>query len=531
MVSSQTAKSSTSIEIATIASIVVIYAFVELNFGFLHLTALKIVETYPSMRTYGVPLLCGIWVGLTVYSLRRRYEAHFESEARKQVEEDLEIQRIVDPVTGLPNRNGLRYVLNQRLRSSDTESFSILGVEICNIETITSVHGPDMARRVKIALADYMVALSDKQNFVARSNRMTFYMLIANPNADERMFRIDQLVEAISHFASAAINIDGLKLQAYVNFGTFDVDAASQRAPDFDADSVLRRVDFALGRSRKGGHRATETFDELMEKALRQRALMEVSLSKAISNGEIIPYFQPFVDLGTNRIAGVEVLARWQHPTEGQISPAVFIPVAEEIGVLRLLTLSILRQACTAALTWPEEISLAINISPTELSDREVMDSIIAILRETGIDPKRIEIEITENAFIEEADAIAEAVEMIKAEGVSISIDDFGTGYSSLHHLRILPFDKIKIDQSFVNDLTTNADSQVIIQTVIALGNSLGLPTTAEGIEAVETRNMLRQLGCTIGQGNLISPPLPQTEIETFLRDYRPDQKAVTLVA
>ena len=531
MVSGHASKNSTSVEIATITAIMAIYIFAELNLGVFQSSALKIAQAYPSMRVYGIPLLCGIWAGLAVYSARRRLEVTSANEAMKRVEEDLEIQRIVDPVTGLPNRNGLRYVLDQRLQSEAGESFSILGVEICNIETITSAHGPDVARRVKIALADFMVALSDHNNFVARSNRMTFYMLITNPTADERLFRIDQLVEAIAHFASSAVDVDGFKLHAYVNFGTFDVNAPSRRAGDLDADGVLRRVDFALGRSRKGGHRATETFDDEMETALRQRALMEVSLSKAIANGQIIPYFQPFVDLSSNKVAGVEVLARWEHPTEGQISPNLFIPIAEEIGALRLLTLSILKQACLAALDWPEEISLAINISPTELSDREVMDEFVAIMRETGINPSRIEIEITETAFIEEADAIADAVEMIKAEGVSISIDDFGTGYSSLHHLRILPFDKIKIDQSFINDMTTNADSKVIIQTVIALGNSLGLPTTAEGIEAVETRNMLRQLGCTIGQGNLFSKPLPHNEIEQFLRDYRPDRKDVSLVA
>ena len=198
----------------------------------------------------------------------------------------------------------------------------------------------------------------------------------------------------------------------------------------------------------------------------------------------------------------------------------MFIPIAEEIGVLPALTVSVFRQACEAAKSWPDMLRLAVNISPTDLRDAAVVEKLMAILGETGIAPSRIEIEITENAFIEEADAIAEALSKVKECGISISIDDFGTGYSSLHHLRILPFDKIKIDQSFIKEMETDSESKAIVEAIIALGASLGLQTTAEGVELVQNEGALEKLGCAIGQGFLFARPLPASEVMGFLNNY-----------
>ena len=217
---------------------------------------------------------------------------------------------------------------------------------------------------------------------------------------------------------------------------------------------------------------------------------------------------------------GFEILARWEHPEQGLIMPDVFIPVAEESGALHALTLHMLKLACQAARDWPKDLSLAINVSPTDLRNDSMIEAFLQILKETGIEKQRIEIEITENAFIGESGDIADTISKFKQEGMSISIDDFGTGYSSLHHLRVLSFDKIKIDRSFINSMHTDPESHEIVKTIVALGKSLGLPTTAEGIEIDDNRDLLNEMGCATGQGYLYARPLPACDVSEFINSF-----------
>jgi predicted signal transduction protein with EAL and GGDEF domain len=518
--SRQTAKSRPVIEFASILGLVLLFVFVEVQYGLFEQSAVAVAQTVPGLQTYSIALVGGAWIGLCIYSFRRRFELRGEVKARRTVEESFALHRISDPVTGLPNRRGFELVLDKRLAEGVSGAFSMVGIEICNLDTITSVHGSDVAQRVVVAFAERLLVLAGEDDFVARGDASVLYVMVYGEEIDEHRFRVDSMIEAIAAFGGGGIPVSDLSLQAYVTFGVMHLHEHLYQPAANNAEAILRRIEFALHRARGRGHETVETFDEKMENALRQRALVETSLNEAIRDGQIVPHFQPFIDLSSNRVTGLEVLARWAHPTEGQIPPDVFIPIAEDMGALRMLTLSILRQACEAALHWPSDIKLAINISPTDLRDSTMMDRFVEILRETGINADRIEIEITENAFVEEAGAIADAITKVKKEGVSVSIDDFGTGYSSLHHLRILPFDKIKIDQSFIKDMATNPDSKTIVKAVIALGTSLGLPTTAEGIEAGDNRDALLDLGCTIGQGYLFAKPLPASDITAFLNGY-----------
>mgnify|MGYP000896165040 FL=1 len=211
------------------------------------------------------------------------------------------------------------------------------------------------------------------------------------------------------------------------------------------------------------------------------------------------------------------MLARWDHPERGLISPSVFIPIAEEMGKLGELTKVILRRACGAARDWPANIKLAVNISPIDFKNPWLAQEILQTLTEVGFPPQRLELEITENALVVDHEQAMKTITSLKNQGISIALDDFGTGYSSLHHLRVLPFDKIKIDQSFVKTMRDNADSRMIVKAIIGLSGSLGLPTTAEGIETNNNADILRDLGCTLGQGFLFSKAVPSKEVPQLL--------------
>ncbi len=224
------------------------------------------------------------------------------------------------------------------------------------------------------------------------------------------------------------------------------------------------------------------------------------------------------MDLAAGTLTGFEVLARWNHPTRGQIPPSTFIPIAEETGLLSRMTTSLLRQACQAARDWPAHIKIAVNISPVDFKNPWLAQEILQILVEVGFPPQRLEIEITESALVVDHEQATQTLMSLKNQGISIALDDFGTGYASLHQLRMLPFDKIKIDQSFVKTMRENVDSRMIVKAIIGLSGSLGLPTTAEGIESAGNADILRDFGCTLGQGFLYSEAVPAGSVPELLR-------------
>ena len=515
-----------AIEIASVGGIVAILLFVEYQFGFFSWIAAEIAALdamMPGVQALLSAFGIGSWIGLFAYSRRRRSELTVERAARREVEQEIEQLQIANQITGLPNRKGFSLVLEDVLKNRGEHHLTVLGIEVCNFDTIMSVHGSRIAEELECAIARHLISLAVPGDFMAHTDDATFYVIVQSGGTDAQKFHVDNLIEAICAFAGPGVEVTRTKLQVYMAFSVLSVgneNDVSLAAETWTVEDVIRRVEFSLHHARKKGHAAVEHFNDETESLLHQRAFVEIALKRAIEDDQIVPYFQPFIDLKTKHVVGFEVLARWTHASRGSISPGVFIPIAEEIGVLPALTVSVFRQACEAAKSWPDMLRLAVNISPTDLRDAAVVEKLMAILGETGIAPSRIEIEITENAFIEEADAIAEALSKVKECGISISIDDFGTGYSSLHHLRILPFDKIKIDQSFIKEMETDSESKAIVEAIIALGASLGLQTTAEGVELVQNEGALEKLGCAIGQGYLFARPLPASEVMGFLNNY-----------
>jgi EAL domain-containing protein (putative c-di-GMP-specific phosphodiesterase class I) len=257
-----------------------------------------------------------------------------------------------------------------------------------------------------------------------------------------------------------------------------------------------------------------------MGQALKVRARREQELRAGILRGEIEPFYQPVVALPGRELIGFEVLARWRHPDQGLLGPGEFIQLAEETGMIADLSWSLMRQACNDARLWPAHLQLAVNISPLQLQDRQMPERVLAILTETGFAPSRLEIEITETALVQDLEAARIALRSLQNIGVRIALDDFGTGYSSLYHLRELKFDKLKIDRSYVASIPLGSERAKLVDAIIALGSSLGLVTTAEGIESASSVEWLAEQGCTYGQGFLFGRPMDKPATDLLLTEW-----------
>jgi len=292
------------------------------------------------------------------------------------------------------------------------------------------------------------------------------------------------------------------------------------------ADKLLRNADLALYRAKGDGRGTFRFFEPAMDLQMQTRRILEQELRKALPAGEFELYYQPVVNLVSNEISGFEALLRWHHPEQGMIAPATFIPLAEEIGFIVPLGEWVIRQACAAAARWPGDLRVAVNISAVQFRSAGLMQVIVGALANSGLDPTRLEIEITETVLLENKETTLDVLHQLRALGVRIAMDDFGTGYSSLTYLQCFPFDKIKIDRSFVKDIAENTGSLNIVRAVAALANGMGMTATAEGVETREQLDRITSEGCTEMQGFLFSQPLPAHEIERLFLSGHEAQKA-----
>jgi EAL domain-containing protein (putative c-di-GMP-specific phosphodiesterase class I) len=259
-------------------------------------------------------------------------------------------------------------------------------------------------------------------------------------------------------------------------------------------------------------------FTPAMDVLLQERRQLEVDLQHALAFGEFELFYQPLIDLEGDRVCGFEALLRWNHPTRGLVEPEHFVHLTEETGLIDRLGEWVLREACREAAVWPDDVKLAVNLSPVQFRHHRLVGVVEAALREAGLPGERLDLEITEAVLLENSEEVLSTLHQLHALGVHISMDDFGTGYSSLSYLRSFPFDKIKIAQGFVRDLPESADAMAIVRAVARLGSSLGMATTAEGVENDDQLAKLRAEGCCEAQGFLFSPPRPAREIPELLR-------------
>jgi diguanylate cyclase (GGDEF)-like protein len=290
-------------------------------------------------------------------------------------------------------------------------------------------------------------------------------------------------------------------------------------------DELLKKADLALYRAKADGRGTYRFFETGMDARAQARRLLELDLRAALQRSEFEVHYQPIRDIAQDKVVAFEALVRWKHPLRGMIPPVNFIPLAEETGLIVQLGDWVLRQACTDAVGWSQDVDIAVNLSPVQFKNLNLVSSVKAALEASGLPAHRLELEITESVLLQNSETTLAVLHELRAFGVRISLDDFGTGYSSLSYLRSFPFDKIKIDRSFVTELATRDDSMAIVRAVTGLGKSLGIVTTAEGVETDEQFDLLRREGCTQAQGYLFSKPRPAAEVEDMLS--KPRQRIV----
>ncbi|KQN37592.1 diguanylate cyclase [Sphingomonas sp. Leaf407] len=448
----------------------------------------------PIERSLVVALLLNM--ALILFGWFRHRALSEEVRLRAAAEERAQLLAARDPLTGFLNRRSLGESGAALLSFAARRKMAValLIVDLDHFKTVNDMHGhvagDAVLRSVAIGIAAAMPPAALTARFGGDEFACAFVFDARHPETVDAIAR--RLVESLAQ----PVEADGLRchITASIGIARSDSDGAT-------IDALMRSADIAMYGAKKGGRNRYAWFDRAMERALNDRNDVESGLRIAIPAGQVTPCFEAQVDLASGRLTGFEVLARWTHPTHGEITPDRFIPVAEETGLIGDLSLSIMRQAFAAARDWDPGLSLSINISPVQLRDAWLAQKIIKATIEAGFAPNRLEVEITESALFDNLALAQSIIGSLKNQGVRVALDDFGTGYSSLAHLRALPFDRIKIDKSFVLSLLDSADSAAIVKAIIGLGDSLNLPVTAEGIESAAIAERLAALGCVKGQG------------------------------
>jgi predicted signal transduction protein with EAL and GGDEF domain len=297
------------------------------------------------------------------------------------------------------------------------------------------------------------------------------------------------------------------------------VGIALGNAASRDVDTLMRNADLALCRGKQEGGGVFRFFEPEMDTRAQQRRALELDLRAALDHCEFELFYQPLISVRERRVVAFEALIRWRHPARGLVPPDAFIPLAEELGLILPIGAWALRTACHQAVQWPDPVSVAVNLSAPQVGSGDLVAQVVAVLRDSGLAPSRLELEITESALLKDSGATLAALRALRARGVRISMDDFGTGYSSFSNLRSFPFDKLKIDRSFVGDMGRTGESAAIVQAIAGMGRSLGIAVTAEGVETEQQMAQVIGDGCTEIQGYFFSPPRPASELAALLRD------------
>lgn len=434
---------------------------------------------------------------------------------RKRAEARLAFMAQHDGLTGLPNRILLRQRLDELLahtrRSGD--KVAVLFLDLDNFKGINDTLGHAVGDKLLKGVTKRLRSSLREEDAIARLGSDEFAIVQAGVSRPEEVaFLARRLIDAISepYLFDGHTIISGACIGIAIAPGDGD-----------DAEKLLKNADMALSRAKSEGHGTFSFFESEMDARAQTRRRIEIDLRGAIENNVLQPHYQPLVDLKSGQITGFEALVRWPDRERGMISPAEFIPVAEETGLINAVGGLMLRRACMDAAQWPDDVRVAVNLSPLQFRVGNLLSVVMDALKTSGLSPKRLELEITETVLLDKSDQVLATLHALRALGVRISMDDFGTGYSSLSYLRSFPFDKIKIDRSFVQDLDSNHDGQAIIRSIISLGIGLGVTITAEGVETEAELSCLRAEGCHEGQGFLFSRARPNAEITALLQAQR----------
>jgi diguanylate cyclase (GGDEF)-like protein/PAS domain S-box-containing protein len=461
----------------------------------------------------------GTLIDLAIYS---RHLVHGDQPAvllalmditeRKRAEARLAFMAQHDGLTGLPNRSLLRQHMDEIMLHSrrGAEKIAVLILGLDNFKAVNDTLGHGVGDKLLRGVAKRLRSTLREEDTLARLNSDEFAIVQSGlTRPEDAVMLARRLLEAIND----PYLLDGHSVVIGASIGI-----AMAPGDGDESEKLLKHADMALSRAKNDSRGTFSFFEAGMDARAQSRRKIEIDLRAAIQNDVLRPYYQPLIDLSTGRITGFEALVRWPHPERGMISPAEFIPVAEETGLINGLGGLMLRRACMDAAHWPDSVRVAVNLSPLQFRVGNLLSVVMDALKQSGLPATRLELEITETLLLEKSSQVLATLHALRAMGVRISMDDFGTGYSSLSYLRSFPFDKIKIDQSFVRDLGSNRDAQAIVRSIISLGTGLGVTITAEGVETEAELSCLRAEGCHEGQGFLFSQARPNSEIVKLLQ-------------
>jgi diguanylate cyclase (GGDEF)-like protein len=415
-----------------------------------------------------------------------------------------------DALTDLPNRVHFYEKMEELLkRLPASNAFAVFSLDLDHFKSVNDTLGHAIGDKLLQAVAGRMRGCIREADIVARLGGDEFAVVQAT---FERPADATSLATRLIDAMGAPFELDGHQIVVGTSIGV-----AIAPGDGGNPNELMKNADLALYRSKAEGRGAYRFFEEDMDARMQERRALELDLRKALANGEFTLNYQPIVNLRTGNIAACEALIRWHQPERGLVPPMEFIPLAEETGLIIPIGEWVLRRACADAAEWPDEFTVAVNVSPGQFKSANFVHVVTDALEQSRLPPSRLELEITELVLMQDDKPAFALLHQLKDIGVSIAMDDFGTGYSSLGYLRSFPFDKIKIDQSFIRDLSSNKDSLAILRAVIGLGRSLGMVTTAEGVETLNQLEVLRAEGCTEGQGYFFSRPKSRAETEDLL--------------
>lgn len=417
-----------------------------------------------------------------------------------------------DNLTGMANRLRFWESIGQAVRglSIRAQPFAVLYLDLDRFKEVNDTLGHPIGDALLRHVAERLRATSSPRDMVARLGGDEFAVLhyCLDTSADSTQALAERIIASIAQ----PYHIENNEIVVSTSVGI-------AMAPDdgSDADQLMKNADLALYSAKAEGAGTYRFFSPQMEKSLQNRRHLEMDLRGGIKLGQFVLYYQPLVRLDTGRVASGEALMRWRHPEHGMISPAQFIPLAEETGAIEVLGEWALQQACQDALNWPDHVRVSVNLSPVQFRGAGLVDIVKAVLATSELDARRLELEITESVLLQNNAVNLEALHQLRALGLTVALDDFGTGYSSLSYLQRFPFDKLKIDQSFVRDLADRPDSLSIVQSIATLGHNLRMTTTAEGVETQAQLDIITRAGCTEAQGYLFGAPMPEAEFRALL--------------
>ena len=443
------------------------------------------------------PMQGGGWV-VTYEDIteRRRAEAQITHMARH------------DQLTGLPNRMQFRERIEAALSAG--QAFAVVSLDLDDFRAVNQAHGLAAGDHVLCEAARRIAAAAPEGSIVARLGADEFAVLLfplAAPDAAACL--AERLIAALSAPWQVGAAEAMLSASAGIAVAPGDGDAA---------DRLLAHADLARDIARRDGRGSYRFFEPGMDQRQQRRRQLEADLRQALANGEFLLHYQPVIDIGSGAVTGFEALLRWKHPRRGLVSPAEFIPLAEQNGLIVPIGAWVLEQAAMDAARFPGAPRVAVNVSPLQFRQLGLVEAAAEALARAGLSPDRLELEITESVLLDESSVTRETLHRLRVLGLRIAIDDFGTGYSSLRMLRGFPFDKIKIDQGFIRDLGISPDARSIVSAIAGLGRALGMSTTAEGVETEEQLSLLAAEGCAEAQGYLFSRPRPAEEVPMLLR-------------